>query len=212
MVFMEDSERAAQLAREGNIEVGLHLNFTEKLHRKSGYALLEIYHEEIRKYINRNNFNWVIYNPLLHRQFDYVFKAQRDEFMRLYGVSPTHYDGHHHMHLSANVLVGNYVPAGARLRRSFSYNRVETPRCKWLTRTMIDAWISRRYIVTDYFYSLAERIDKNMVMEVRDLAKSASIELEVHPERKEEYGWLMNNENAEWIIALSKRCRSECIS
>jgi len=30
MVFMEDSERAADLAKEYSMEVGLHLNFTQE--------------------------------------------------------------------------------------------------------------------------------------------------------------------------------------
>ncbi|PYL02866.1 MAG: chitooligosaccharide deacetylase, partial [Verrucomicrobia bacterium] len=30
MVFMEDSERAAELAKENELDVGLHLNFTDK--------------------------------------------------------------------------------------------------------------------------------------------------------------------------------------
>ena len=30
MVFMEDSERAAELAKENELDVGLHLNFTDE--------------------------------------------------------------------------------------------------------------------------------------------------------------------------------------
>jgi len=47
MVFMEDSERAAELAKETQLDVGLHLNFAEALTGKNYPAELGEYHGRI---------------------------------------------------------------------------------------------------------------------------------------------------------------------
>ena len=54
MVFMADSERAAELARENNLEVGLHLNFTEKFTAPGITATLENCHNRIIRFLSRN--------------------------------------------------------------------------------------------------------------------------------------------------------------
>ena len=43
MVFMADSERAAELAKENELDVGLHLNFAERFTGKRVAATLENY-------------------------------------------------------------------------------------------------------------------------------------------------------------------------
>ena len=49
-----------------------------------------------------------------------VVAAEIDEYRRLYGTEPQRIDGHHHMHLCANVLQGGLLPAGTVVRRNFS--------------------------------------------------------------------------------------------
>jgi len=44
MVFMEDSERAAGLAREHRIDIGLHLNLTEAFSARNASARLQEHH------------------------------------------------------------------------------------------------------------------------------------------------------------------------
>jgi predicted glycoside hydrolase/deacetylase ChbG (UPF0249 family) len=45
MVFMEDSERAAELANDNGLDVGVHLNFTEPFTGKNDAPKLRDYHE-----------------------------------------------------------------------------------------------------------------------------------------------------------------------
>src|SRR6266536_3662802 len=121
MVFMADSERAAELAKENELDVGLHLNFTEKFASERIAARLANYQEKIARFLTRNRYSQILYNPFLRREFSYSCKAQVDEFARLFGKTPSHIDGHHHMHLSANMLLSDLIPAGMKVRRNFSF-------------------------------------------------------------------------------------------
>src|SRR5947199_391206 len=67
----------------------------------------------------------VVFHPGLVRSFEYVVAAQRQEFSRLYRAEPERVDGHHHMHLCANVLLGGLLPRGTLVRRNFSFQRGE---------------------------------------------------------------------------------------
>ena len=69
----------------------------------------------------RNKYAQLIYNPLLRDAFAYSCRAQLEEFHRLYDRSPSHIDGHHHMHLCANVVLGQLIPRGMTVRRHFSF-------------------------------------------------------------------------------------------
>src|SRR5437899_7002514 len=121
MVFMEDSERAAELAKENDLDVGLHLNFTEPF--TGGNYLTEVreHHERTSRYLIGNKYNQLVYNPFLRSAFSYSYEAQSEEFARLFGKLPSHIDGHHHMHLCANLLFSDLIPAGTKLRRNFSF-------------------------------------------------------------------------------------------
>ena len=122
MVFMADSERAAELAKgEKELDVGLHLNFTERFTGKNKCAKLTDYQNRLAIYLGRNKYSQLFYNPLLRREFSYSCKAQVEEFTRLFGKPPSRIDGHHHMHLCANLLLSNLIPAGIRIRRNFSF-------------------------------------------------------------------------------------------
>src|SRR4029077_15738727 len=111
MVFMEDSERAADLAKEHELDVGLHLNFTEPFtgSDRSNNALAE-HHGKTIRYLMGNKYAQLVYNPLLRGAFGYSYEAQAREFVRLFGKPPSHIDGHHHMHLCANVLLSDIIP------------------------------------------------------------------------------------------------------
>jgi predicted glycoside hydrolase/deacetylase ChbG (UPF0249 family) len=121
MVFMADSKRAAELAKEDNLEVGLHLNFTEKFTTPGITTTLANYYNRIVRFLTRNRYSQVLYNPFLRREFSYSYQAQAEEFARLFGKRPSHIDGHHHMHLCANLLFSDMIPAGTKMRRNFSF-------------------------------------------------------------------------------------------
>ena len=138
MVFMEDSERAAEVAKEQNPNVGLHLNFDERFTGNRVPATLQDYHDETARFLTRNKCSQLLYNPFLRREFAYSYHAQAEEFVRLFGKHPSHIDGHHHMHLCAHVLLGNMIPAGTKLRRNFSSWPLEKSCLNRAYRALVD--------------------------------------------------------------------------
>ena len=84
MVFMQDSERAAELAKANGMNVGLHLNFTEEFTGNAFSPLLRGYHNRTRRFLTTNKYAVLLYNPALREQFRYIYHAQTEEFVRLY--------------------------------------------------------------------------------------------------------------------------------
>jgi predicted glycoside hydrolase/deacetylase ChbG (UPF0249 family) len=194
MVFMEDSRRAAELVRVSSIDVGLHVNFTQEFTHEIPSSLLCDYHDRIVGYLNRKKCNFLIYNPVLRKQFEYVFQTQLEEFQRIYGKSPSHIDGHHHMHLCANMLIQNIIPKGYKVRRNFSFGSGEKSLPNRMYRAVIDKWLARRYLMTDYLFSLSESINRGRLSSSLELAKASNVELQTHPELQKEFEWLMGSE------------------
>ena len=121
MVFMLDSKRAAKLTKDYELDdVGLHLNFSEEFTDKSCSKTLKETQGRIIRFLKRSKYAQLLYNPFLGEAFASSYRAQVEEFMRLFEKLPSHIDGHHHMHLCANLLLGKSIPAGMRLRRNFS--------------------------------------------------------------------------------------------
>src|SRR2546426_3319631 len=123
MVFMADSERAAEVALAERIPTGLHLNFIELFsgHGHDTDSVLIEHHRKIVEFLKSSPYSQILYNPSLGQAFEYVFRAQVDEFFRLYNQPPTHFDGHKHMHLCTNMLVSCPIPLGQKVRRSLSF-------------------------------------------------------------------------------------------
>ena len=116
MVFMNDSERAAQLALANSISAGLHLNLTESFAAVSASSALTERHERVVRFLTRSKYDSLIYNPTLSNDFRYIYETQIDEFIGLYGHPPSHIDGHQHQHLCANVLLDGVIPRGLKVR------------------------------------------------------------------------------------------------
>jgi predicted glycoside hydrolase/deacetylase ChbG (UPF0249 family) len=196
MVFMEDSERAAELAKENDLDVGLHLNFTEPF--TGGHYLAELLkqHERTIRYLVSNKYDQLLYNPFLRSAFSYSYEAQSQEFARLFGKPPSHIDGHHHMHLCANLLFSDLIPAGTKLRRNFSFWPGEKSVVNRTYRSQIDRWLARRYRLPDYFFDLTQCIQQKKLDRVTALAKSSNVELMTHPIVASEAAYLMGDEFA----------------
>jgi predicted glycoside hydrolase/deacetylase ChbG (UPF0249 family) len=194
MVFMAHSERAAELAKEKELDTGLHLNFTEGFTGTNKSARLTEYQNRLATYLGRNKYSQLVYNPLLQKAFSYSCEAQVEEFTRLFGRAPSHIDGHHHMHLCANLLLSNLIPDGTRMRRNFSFRPGEK---NWLNRAyraLVDRWLARRYWLTDYFFDLTQSIQEKKMERVMALAESQKVELMTHPILPFESEYLMSDE------------------
>jgi chitin disaccharide deacetylase len=194
MVFTEDSERAAALAREHGVDAGLHLNFTSPFLAANCPAGLLEHQRAVAKYLTRNPFARGIFNPWLVRSFEYVVAAQIEEFVRLYGAAPERIDGHHHMHLSANVLLGGLLPRGTIVRRHFS----DEPREKVLRhrvfRVFTDPMLKRHHRVADFFFPLTPLEPLARLQHIFSLAGRSVVEVETHPVNPEEYKFLAGGE------------------
>lgn len=193
MVFMEDSERAAALAQEHGLDAGLHLNFTTAFTGANCPPRLAEEQGRLAKALRSNRLAQVWFHPGLARPFEYVVEAQLAEFARLYGAEAQRIDGHHHLHLCANVLRGRLLPAGTMVRRNFSFQAGEKSGANRLYRRMVDRQLAKRHRLTDYFFSIAP-MEPERLERIGMLAKEAVVEVETHPVEPEEYALLHSGE------------------
>jgi chitin disaccharide deacetylase len=202
MVFMEDSERAAALALERGIDAGLHLNFTAPLTAKSCPPAVARQQEVIGRYLRRHRMAQLVFNPALVKPFRSVVAAQIDEFRRLYGKDPARLDGHHHMHLSANVLLQGLLPSGTIVRRNFTFQSSEKGIVNRTYRACVDRMLVRRHRLVDFLFNLAPLTPSNRIQRILSLARQHVIELETHPVLPEEFRFLMGGEMLECGVRI----------
>jgi predicted glycoside hydrolase/deacetylase ChbG (UPF0249 family) len=198
MVFMEDSERAADMAREAGIDTGLHLNLSAPFSANSCSATLRERQGEILTAMRRYRFSRALFHPGLRRQFEYLVAAQLEEFQRRYGAPAARIDGHHHMHLCPNVLLTGLLPAGIRVRRNFSFRPGEKGAFNRLYRSVVDLILARRHILTDFFFSLPPLQPEARLQHIVSLARTRLVEVETHPAVMEEYNFLTSDAMVSW--------------
>jgi predicted glycoside hydrolase/deacetylase ChbG (UPF0249 family) len=190
MVFMADSERSATLARDNRVDTGLHLNLTAPFTAKSVATALSTRQQRIAAYLRHNRFSGVLFNPRLVSSFDYVVRAQLDEFERLYGTAPARIDGHHHMHLCANVLLQRLLPAGVITRRHFTFAPGEKHFANRAYRGFVNARLARRFRLADALFNLAPLDIHGRLARIAAVARTNIVELESHPALPNEYEFL----------------------
>jgi hypothetical protein len=89
MVFMEDSERAASLASQTSLEVGLHINFTMPFSAERVSPEILKHHKRVVSYLTKNKLAQVIYNPLLADSFHHLFSSQQKSLFAFMEDFPT---------------------------------------------------------------------------------------------------------------------------
>jgi hypothetical protein len=82
MVFMEDSERAADISRQHGVDTGLHLNLTTPFTVSGCPRKLLEHHRRLAVYLSGSRFAQVVFHPGLASSFAYVVEAQLKEFDR----------------------------------------------------------------------------------------------------------------------------------
>jgi len=191
MVFMEDSERAAAIARANGIDAGLHLNLTTPFTSSGADAQLVKEQRAIARFLRSHRLAQAVFHPGLARAFTNVVRAQLEEYRRLYDRDAERVDGHHHMHLCANVLVQRLLPPRSMVRRSFSFQRGEKSGGNRLYRRLVDrVLVRRRHRLTDYFFCIAPLEPPERLNRVIALSERAVVELETHPAHADEYQFL----------------------
>jgi predicted glycoside hydrolase/deacetylase ChbG (UPF0249 family) len=199
MVFMEDSKRAAALAKASQVDVGLHVNFTESFTGPDVPPSLRRNHEGIRRFLRASKYALIIYNPFLRNAFRAVFAAQLEEFARLYGQPASRFDGHQHMHLCSNMILDRILPMGAKVRRSFSFNAGEKNFVNRYYRALIDRHLAARHRIGDFFFALSQHLPISRLQRVVELARMYNVELMTHPEVNVEFEGLLSDEFANTI-------------
>ena len=194
MVFMEDSARAAALAREAGVDAGLHLNLTTTFSEKGCPRGLVERQRDIARYLRRGRFAAVAVHPGLTRAFEYVVAAQVDEFRRLYGSEPERVDGHHHAHLCANVRLQGLLPPGALVRRNFSFQAGEKGVWNRWYRQVVDRSLARRHRLEDFFFSLTPLEPASRLRRIASLARQFAVEVATHPAKPDEHRFLQGGE------------------
>ena len=194
MVFMDDSSRAADLARQHSVDAGLHLNFSSPFEASHCPPRLREHQRKVSSYLLRHRLAQVVFHPGLRGSFGYVVRQQIDEYRRLYGAEPARFDGHHHMHLCANVVFDHLIPAGAIVRRNFSFQAGEKSTANRRYRRWLDGRLARRFRLTDFLFNLQPMEDVTRLDRIFALARGSVVELETHPTIPAEYSFLTNGE------------------
>ena len=202
MVFMADSIRAANIALGRHIPTGLHINLNEPFSAPPPDPEIQSRHKRIVRFLNRARYSQLLFNPLLREHFRRVYRAQVEEFVRIYRQPPTHYDGHQHMHLCTNMLVTVPIPPGQKVRRSFSFRPREKGVLNRAYRFLVYRRLRSRYRVTEYFFALSQYLGTDRIGRVCKLASSANVELMTHPVVQREQAFLRSKEFAQALRGL----------
>jgi predicted glycoside hydrolase/deacetylase ChbG (UPF0249 family) len=204
MVFMADSERAAELSLDRGIPTGLHVNLSQPFSADVRDDQLRVYHARIVRFLNCSRYAQLLYNPFLREPLRYVFDAQAAEFVRLYRKPPSHFDGHQHMHLCANMLRSAPIARGQKVRRNFSFQPKEKGLVNRGYRALVDRWLVSRYRVTDYFFALPQQLQEDRFARICRLATKANVELMTHPAVPREQAFLKSERYAEALRGIPK--------
>ena len=188
MVFMEDSERASALARDRGIDAGLHLNLDTPFSNVPVTSNLAEHQAKLARFLH-NPFSRPFFHPGLVRSFEYVVSSQLVEYDRLYGTPPQRIDGHHHMHLAANVLFAGLLPLGTVLRPHFSREPGEKRIRNAMFRFYAKLMLARNHPTVDGLFALPP-LEPKRLMRIFSWSRETTIELETHPTNPVEFEFL----------------------
>lgn len=136
LVYMADSDRAASVARERELPVGLHLNLTQPF--DDGDTPRTVRDRQLRlteRFAGAGHDNrpgtaalrrW-LYDPVVRSAVERGLADQLERFEVLYGGPPTHFDGHNYVDICPNVFLSRAIPRGSAMRGSLgAYPLVRT--------------------------------------------------------------------------------------
>jgi chitin disaccharide deacetylase len=189
MVWMRDSERAAEIARAERLPIGLHLNLIEPYDAPTVPPDVAERQRRICDRMAAERTAALLYDPRWRREFERCIADQLTCFEELYGHVPTHVDGHRHQHLALNAVFARPLRAVPRYRRSFSFVKSESPLPKRMLRALLMTTVRARFTTPDYLFSiraLVPELGGRGLAEKLALARSASVEVMVHPELDDE--------------------------
>jgi predicted glycoside hydrolase/deacetylase ChbG (UPF0249 family) len=199
MVFMEDSNRAASIARERRLtDIGLHLNLTEPYTDATTPEDVRERQRSVIRYFRGTRLRWRrwLFDPLVQTDIDACIRDQLERFIALFGCEPSHFDGHRHVHICPNVVLSRVIPEGAKVRNSLDFG-ARGGRPALAARAIRRRILFRRRVTTRYFFSLDNAADLAL-----SLATRSTVELMAHLQEPEQYSLLRSDE---WVQALRRR-------
>jgi chitin disaccharide deacetylase len=208
MVYMRDSDRAAEIAREIGLPVGLHVNFTEPFDDPNVPADLRARHLTLVREFGGPSFvyrarRWK-YSRRLKDPVSRCIAEQLERFEALYGGPPTHVDGHMHVQVCPNIGLSPAIPAGMKMRNALGMPPLASGPMSRLVAAR-QRIILRGRLSTEYFLNITDLHPEFLEGGVRKrlgLAERTSVELMAHPGFCHEYTMLMAPEWEEWTAGL----------
>jgi predicted glycoside hydrolase/deacetylase ChbG (UPF0249 family) len=198
MMHMADSERAAGLARQAGLPTGLHLNFTQAYDDPKVPESVAARQRRVTEFMASPRARRMAFSPSMVPVIRHVIADQLEAFGRLFGVEPTHLDGHNHAHLNPTAMF--VLPRGIACRPAY-----RDPSRRDLARVPLalrDRLLSARHSVPDHFFAL-ERIHPELGGEGLEralgLAWSSAVEIMAHPDRDDTNAVL---HSARWATGL----------
>lgn len=185
LVYMEDSDRAAPLGREAGLPVGLHVNLTDPYTAASvpedvRRRQLELCREFAGAKLRLRS--WT-YDPRLRSAVATVIGDQLHRFEEIYGSTPTHADGHNHVHSCPDVALSPALRGVTKMRdglRTAPSARTAMAKARAARRTLT----YRGKLRTRYFFDIAELFREMTEEEIAarvGLAGETSVEIMAHP-------------------------------
>lgn len=205
MVHMPDSVRAATLARQAGMPVGLHLNLTEPFTGPDApLAVRERQRRAVAVFRSLRLMRWA-YLPGVAGQIAAAIDDQLEAFAALYGGPPDHYDGHQHVHVCLNVARSRALPAGLATRGAADVPLGEHAGVRATARRLRAAMTARDRPRPTWFFHLADvhpRLGGRGLDEALALARDvgSSVEVMVHPDWPGDQSVLTSEE---WVRTLA---------
>ncbi|MGA9285203.1 MAG: ChbG/HpnK family deacetylase [Solirubrobacteraceae bacterium] len=201
MVHMKDSARAAQLAEENGLAVGLHLNLTQAFDDAETPAGVRERQARAVAYFAGGRRRRFTYNPRMSRLVRVCVADQLTHFRELFGREPTHIDGHNHVHLSPTALFSLPARTPVRTGESDIWGGVSLGAPM---RRLRHGAVTHRYRTTRYFFAidrLGQSPNEDDVKRLLSFADRASVEIMTHPDRNSDFALLMSDA---WASGLER--------
>ena len=196
MVHMADSERAAGVAAEAGLPLGLHVNLTEAITDPGAPAEVRERQQDVARRLRRPGASR-FYDPFARAAVTDAVADQLGEFRRLTGGEPTHADGHLHVQEWPNVIVSPALREVARLRPTYTFDPGEKGRVNRALRAGLNRLIRRRFTAPRWFFDVR---DLHPALGGRDgraklaRARADAVEVMTHPGWADEREFLMSPE------------------
>lgn len=203
LVWMRDSDRAGELARAERIPTGLHLNLIEPYTSGDVPECVAATQRRVVERLRTGGIGPQLYHPAWSEDFGRCIADQLSRFRELYGRTPTHLDGHRHMHLVMNALLSRALGPVKRCRRPVNRTPRESAGHKRLAWSALSVLVRLRFATTDACFSIRSlhpALGGSGLEDELVRAGRSSVELYVHPGYRDELPLLHSDE---WLARLA---------